>query len=172
MLQQPAFPVKTAGIAGETSVLSNDPVTGENDRDWIVLDCVSDSLTGHVRLSQCLCGLRGELAVADSLAVWDLSKKTPDQLLKGCPNRSQRQFGRGGLFSGKIPVQPAFCAQVQFSHRCVYSRFYDFFSKEFLILDPKSGDVVLIRNDQKYSNGRKICEFIVQMNSAFRKAVA
>src|SRR5215212_4688727 len=98
-LEERPLAFKTASVAHEGTVLANNPVTGDNDREWILPDCLAD-IAGQRAVSVA----PGQRAIGRGLAERDLPEERPDLLLEGIAAGGDGYVKRRSL-PGKVVSQ-------------------------------------------------------------------
>src|SRR5688572_14563013 len=77
MVEQPFFVFESPSITGEVTILANHPVTGYNNRNWILT-------ISHPYCTNCLdvADADGEFFIGDRFSKWDSRQFRPHALLK------------------------------------------------------------------------------------------
>ena len=105
------FFIKPSRISGQVSSRANNPVTGNQDRDGIAADRVTDRLSGHRASMKSGGNFPCEATVAFYLSVGNPEKFLPDKLLKRRSVGGKRDSVRRHRLSRKIPSKKRLCFQ-------------------------------------------------------------
>ena len=81
-LQQPFLFLNASRIAGQAAVRTDDPVTGNNDRNGIMAYRAAHGLGGHPWKAPFFCHLFCQFSIGNYLAVRNFTEKLPDLFLK------------------------------------------------------------------------------------------